>query len=100
MLPFMWGEVRPEDINLLKQIMRDVSAIELETINFGHLANEIRKRVESKSQLDRIFEEPRLMAMVQEEFNKLKERYMAEKQKGKEQLGLDTFSKDVPFFDD
>jgi len=93
------GEVKQEDVALLKQIMRATAAIEMDTIDFGMFANDVLKQVQSKSQLDRISAEPRLVAYIRDEFDKRKEHYQKEKQNAKDKLGLETTS-EIDYFND
>lgn len=92
------GHVRDEDVELLKKIMRNISTLELDTIDFGHYANEIRKQMKSQSQFDRIFAEPLFQQYVREEFDKRRQQYLQEKQNAKDKMGLDTYS-EIPEFD-
>jgi len=93
------GHVRDEDVKLLKQIMRDTVAVELETIDLSVLVSEALKRIKAQSPFDRAFAEPQLEAYVREEFHKLKERYKKEKQNAKDRLNLETAS-EITWFDD
>ena len=90
------GEVKDEDVPLLKEIMRVAADIELDAIDYGAFANEIRKAIKSGDQIDRIFAEPQFEAAVKEAFEEYKERFKGVKQQGKDKLGLETYSKDVP----